>query len=278
MVALPSLGARQSPRGESEPPEPTLGAFGSGRALELAGLEEAVQEHPQPALDLARGCTGCGAPAGSGPARRRARGRPRPAARARRPCSADCRSAARGTGRSPAARRARRCARCSGGSVVAPASSPAAGISSGEIAVSTTAASTRPAAVAELIGVDRPAQQELDQRLGHGGVDVVVGHLVPDPVGAPAERQLAEIAGAEHQRVVEVGEPEQVRGALAGLDVLVGRCRRPARRSPRDARSTRASAATAGRMSSSLALTPSAAISSRALCSVRSLVPKPGIV
>src|SRR3954465_893603 len=28
-LALPSEGARQSPRGESEPPEPTLGAFGA---------------------------------------------------------------------------------------------------------------------------------------------------------------------------------------------------------------------------------------------------------
>src|SRR5205085_1683867 len=31
--ALPSDGARQSPRGESEPPEPTLGAFGTALLL-----------------------------------------------------------------------------------------------------------------------------------------------------------------------------------------------------------------------------------------------------
>ena len=32
-VALPSLGARQSPRGDSEPPEPTFGAFGIAERL-----------------------------------------------------------------------------------------------------------------------------------------------------------------------------------------------------------------------------------------------------
>ena len=43
---------RQSPRGESEPPEPTFGASGSAVALELVG-EEALQEDQQPATDLA---------------------------------------------------------------------------------------------------------------------------------------------------------------------------------------------------------------------------------
>jgi len=32
-VASESLGARQSPRGESDPPEPTLGAFGMHERL-----------------------------------------------------------------------------------------------------------------------------------------------------------------------------------------------------------------------------------------------------
>ena len=36
IVALPSEGARQSPRGESEPPEPTFGPL--GRALRLNWL------------------------------------------------------------------------------------------------------------------------------------------------------------------------------------------------------------------------------------------------
>ena len=39
-----SLGARQSPRGESEPPEPTLGAFGIAVRLNWLMLEEAVEE------------------------------------------------------------------------------------------------------------------------------------------------------------------------------------------------------------------------------------------
>jgi len=33
VAALESLGARQSPRGESEPPEPTLGPFGMAERL-----------------------------------------------------------------------------------------------------------------------------------------------------------------------------------------------------------------------------------------------------
>src|SRR6185503_11759322 len=33
VVALPSAGARQSPRGESDPPEPTLGEFGTALRL-----------------------------------------------------------------------------------------------------------------------------------------------------------------------------------------------------------------------------------------------------
>ncbi len=44
-----SLGARQSLRGESEPPEPTFGAFGSVDRLNW--LEEPSQEHGQPVLD-----------------------------------------------------------------------------------------------------------------------------------------------------------------------------------------------------------------------------------
>ena len=45
-------------------------------------------------------------------------------------------------------------------------------------------------------------------------------HLVADAVGRPAERELGQVAGAEHQAVVEIGQAEQVRRALAGLDVL----------------------------------------------------------
>ena len=45
-------------------------------------------------------------------------------------------------------------------------------------------------------------------------------HVVADAVRREAQREFRQIAGAEHQRVVLVGEPEQVRGALACLHVL----------------------------------------------------------
>ena len=73
---------------------------------------------------------------------------------------------------------------------------------------------------AELAGCDDPPNEVLDQRLGHAGVDVVVAHLVTDAVGAPAERELGEVPGAEHDRVVVVCQPEQVVGAQPGLHVL----------------------------------------------------------
>jgi hypothetical protein len=50
-VAGESLGARQSLRGDSEPPEPTFGTVRHRRALELAALEEALQEHLEPSAD-----------------------------------------------------------------------------------------------------------------------------------------------------------------------------------------------------------------------------------
>ena len=62
----------------------------------------------------------------------------------------------------------------------------------------------------------------LDQRLRHAGIDVVVRHLVADAVGAPAQRQFRQIAGADDDAVVLVGEPEQVVGAQARLHVLEG--------------------------------------------------------
>ena len=52
-----SVGMRQSPRGDSEPPEPTFGRVGHAVALELVG-EEAAQEDEQPAADLARARSG----------------------------------------------------------------------------------------------------------------------------------------------------------------------------------------------------------------------------
>jgi hypothetical protein len=49
-----------------------------------------------------------------------------------------------------------------------------------------------------------------------------VRHLVADAVGAPAQRQLGQVAGAQHDAAAVVGEPEQVVGAQPGLDVLEG--------------------------------------------------------
>jgi fructose/tagatose bisphosphate aldolase len=40
-----------------------------------------------------------------------------------------------------------------------------------------------------------------------------VAHLVADAVGAPAERELGQVAGAEHDAAALVGEAEQVVGA-----------------------------------------------------------------
>ena len=67
-----------------------------------------------------------------------------------------------------------------------------------------------------------PVHEVLDERLRHTRVDVVVRHVIAYAVGAPAQRELAQIAGADDDAAVEIGEPEQVAGALAGLHVLEG--------------------------------------------------------
>ena len=74
----------------------------------------------------------------------------------------------------------------------------------------------------ELPGVDHPPDQMLDQGFRHTGVDVVVAHLVADPVGRPPQRQLGEVAGAEHDPAALVGDPEEIVGAQASLHVLEG--------------------------------------------------------
>src|SRR3954452_14314023 len=76
--------------------------------------------------------------------------------------------------------------------------------------------------VLELLGLHHPADQVLDERLGHPAVDVVVAHLVADAVGGPAERELRQVAGPEHDPVALVGDPEQEVRAQPGLDVLEG--------------------------------------------------------
>jgi len=48
---LASLSARQSLRGDKEPFDPTLGAFGKAGPLELAKLEEPFEENFEPFAD-----------------------------------------------------------------------------------------------------------------------------------------------------------------------------------------------------------------------------------
>ena len=62
----------------------------------------------------------------------------------------------------------------------------------------------------------------LNERLRYRGVDIVVRHLIADPIGAPTQRQFGEISGADHQALVLVRQPEQIIGAKSGLDVLEG--------------------------------------------------------
>ena len=112
---------------------------------------------------------------------------------------------------------------------------------------------------------DDPADQMLDQRLRHAGIDVVMAHLVADAVGAPAERELAtgrrcrrrsRRAGwrggtdsrcAARLHVLEGDVVDRLAAARTG-----GRCRSSICRA-------------AGRMSISAPLTPSAFISRQAL-------------
>ena len=49
-----------------------------------------------------------------------------------------------------------------------------------------------------------------------------MGHLVADAVGAPAERKLRKIAGADDDAALLVGEAEEVVGAQPRLHVLEG--------------------------------------------------------
>jgi len=72
----------------------------------------------------------------------------------------------------------------------------------------------------KLPGRHHPPDQVLDERLAHRAVHVVVRHVVADPVGHPAQRQLAQVARPQHQRVVLVGQPEQVRCPLPRLHIL----------------------------------------------------------
>ncbi len=113
---------------------------------------------------------------------------------------------------------------------------------------------------------------------GTPGVDAVVAHLVADAVRRPAERELGEVARAEHDPAALVGDPEQVVRAQAGLDVLERDVVDLLAARERVAELARASAVAVGRMSSSCAVIPSARISAWALAFVPAEVAKPGSV
>src|SRR5205085_12525080 len=59
--------------------------------------------------------------------------------------------------------------------------------------------------------VRHPPDQVLDEGLRHAGVDVVVRHLVADAVGAPAQRELGQVARADDDAAAVVREAEEVR-------------------------------------------------------------------
>ena len=67
-----------------------------------------------------------------------------------------------------------------------------------------------------------PADQVPDQGLRHPAVDIVVAHMVADTIGAPAQGQFRQVAGAQHEGPVLVGQPEQIVGAQARLHILEG--------------------------------------------------------
>ena len=46
------------------------------------------------------------------------------------------------------------------------------------------------ARLVELLGLDGPADEILDQRLGHARIDAVMAHVIAHAIGAPAQRQL----------------------------------------------------------------------------------------
>ena len=62
----------------------------------------------------------------------------------------------------------------------------------------------------------------LHEGLGHARIDGVVTHLVTHAVRAPAQRQLGQVARAQHDAAQVIGQAEQVVGAQAGLNVFEG--------------------------------------------------------
>ena len=75
--------------------------------------------------------------------------------------------------------------------------------------------------ILSLLVVGDEAHQMPHQRLGDAGVDGVVAHMIA-VVGAPAQRQLTEVAGADDQAPGGVGDVHEHLGALPGLAVFKG--------------------------------------------------------
>jgi len=60
----------------------------------------------------------------------------------------------------------------------------------------------------------------LNEGFGDADIDVVMRHVVSDAVGAPAQRQFAQVACSHHQRSSHVGQAEKMSRALSGLNVF----------------------------------------------------------
>ena len=58
------------------------------------------------------------------------------------------------------------------------------------------------------------------ERLGHGAVDSVHAHVV-GVIGAPAERKLGEVSGADEQRALFVRGVHEYLRALARLNIFI---------------------------------------------------------
>ena len=210
---------RASPRGGQRPARTHLGRVRQRRAFELAGLDEAVQEHPQPCLD--RGKVVLVAPVLGQQLRPRAAAAvtPRVVGEVGDPA-----------GSVPEPQRVvqMEILQLVGADDVLGPLQPRLCRSvlrrhelRGDLGVEDRG--QHPVGVGtQLPAVDHPPDQVGDEGLRDRGVRVVMRHLVPDAVGAPAQRQLGQVAGADHQRLVLVGQPEQVRRAFAGLHILVG--------------------------------------------------------
>ena len=76
--------------------------------------------------------------------------------------------------------------------------------------------------VVELAGLRAPADEVLDQRFRNARIDPVMAHMVAHAIGAPAERQFAQIARADHPAAMLARQPKQVIGPQAGLHILEG--------------------------------------------------------